>query len=392
MSSGETKAPAFLAPLEGMRGLAAVGVVLYHSFYHWQINQIPLIEHGNLFVDLFFVISGFVISHIYTSRLHSAQDLARFAVLRSARLYPLHLFTLLLLAAITLGSAWAQSAWGLRFPHLHMSMLSNNDLPHFFENLFMLQSVLSPNTPSFNSPSWSISAEYFTYFIFAFAVFITAWHRRLLRLSFAALALLPLAYLLWSGSLTGDERLLRCIGGFFSGTLVYLAWVRFQPGLQRRLGQGVSAHAVELAAVAVAGLALWYCGEDRGQFLTLASFALLVFLLADGGGMVTGFLRHRYIQALGKWSYSIYMVHFTIILLLSDLARLFWSRGPSVFMYWHAGRVTLLTLLLVALVLGVASLTYRYVEDPPRRWAKRWVARHLGKDASAAQDALAGAP
>jgi peptidoglycan/LPS O-acetylase OafA/YrhL len=392
VSADAPKTAAFLAPLEGMRGLAAVGVVLYHSYYHWQINQIPLIEHGNLFVDLFFVISGFVISHIYTSRLRSAQDLARFAVLRSARLYPLHLFTLLLLAAITLASAWAQGAWGLRFPRLHMSMLSNNDVQHFFENLCMLQALLSPNTPSFNSPSWSISAEYFTYFIFAFAVFMAAWQRALLRLTFAALALLPLGYLLWNGSLTGDDRLLRCLGGFFGGTLVYLAWTRLQPGLQRRLGRGLAAHAAELAAVALAGLALWYCGEGRGQFLTLGCFALLVFLLADGAGVVTRFLKHRYIQALGKWSYSIYMVHFTIILLLSDLAKLFWSRGPSVFMYWHAGRVALLTLLLVTLVLGVASLTYRYVEDPPRRWAKRWVARRFGKDASAGQDALAGAP
>ncbi|HEY3643787.1 MAG TPA: acyltransferase [Gammaproteobacteria bacterium] len=391
MTAPTAKAPAFFSPLEGLRGIAAVGVVLYHSWYHWQINGIGLIEHGNLFVDLFFVISGFVISHIYISRLRERRDLAQFAVLRTARLYPLHLFTLLVLAAYTLGSAWAQSAWGLSFTRMHAGLLANNTWTHFLENLLMLQALLSPNTPSFNSPSWSISTEYFTYFIFALAVILAARRGKLFLSMAAALALLSLGWLFQEGSLTRDERLLRCIGGFFSGALVYLAWVRFQPALRRRL-EGAPGHLAELAALALAGTALWYCGEGRAQFLVLPCFALLVFLLADGRGIVTRALRHRYIQNLGKWSYSIYMVHFTIILVMSDLARVFWVRGPSTFMWWHLDRTLPLTLLLLTVVLLVASLTYRYIEDPPRRWAKRWVARHWGERPAEVPDAPIGAP
>ena len=386
------KAPAFLAPLEGMRGLAAVGVVLYHSWYHWHINGIGLVEHGNLFVDLFFVISGFVISHIYTSRLRDLKDLAQFAVLRTARLYPLHLFTLLVLAGYTLVSAWLQTDWQLGFTRMHMDLLAQNNWRHFLENLFMLQALLSPNTPSFNSPSWSISTEYFTYFIFALVVLAAARHRRQLPWLFALLACVSLGYLLWNGSLTRDARLLRCIGGFFGGTLVYLAWSRFWPALRRWLGQGWRSHAAETVAVALAVAALWDCGEGRLQFLVLPCFALLVFLLADGGGVVTRSLQHRYIQNLGKWSYSIYMVHFTVILSLSDLARLWWRRGPSEFMWWDAWRSSALTLLLLVLVLTVASLTYRCVEDPPRRWAKRWVARRWGREPAPLPDASIGAP
>lgn len=387
MNTSAAKAPAFLSPLEGLRGIAAVGVVLYHSWYHWQINEVPLIEHGNLFVDLFFVISGFVISHIYIARLREQQDLVQFAVLRTARLYPLHLFTLLLLAAYTLGSAWAQAAWRLPFPRLHATLLANNNAGQFVENLLMLQALLSANTPSFNSPSWSISAEYFTYFIFALTVAIAARSRRLFLLLAAGLALAALGWLFQAGSLTGAERLLRCIGGFFSGALVYLAWSRWQLRLR-----GVAGQAAELAAVVLAGTALWYCGEGRAQFLVLPCFAVLVFLLADGGGIVTALLRHRYIQNLGKWSYSIYMVHFTIILAMSDLARVFWNRGPSAFMWWHLKRTLPLTLVLLAVVLLVASLTYRYIEDPPRRWAKRWVARRWGKGEAKLPDAPIGAP
>ncbi|HSN18355.1 MAG TPA: hypothetical protein VLV87_09090 [Gammaproteobacteria bacterium] len=49
-------------------------------------------------------------------------------------------------------------------------------------------------------------------------------------------------------------------------------------------------------------------------------------------------LEHRYIQRLGKWSYSIYMVHFALILVPSDLARLRWKRGPSESKRWVAKR------------------------------------------------------
>jgi peptidoglycan/LPS O-acetylase OafA/YrhL len=392
MSTGEAKSPAFLAPLEGMRGIAAVGVVLYHSFYHWQINRVPLIEHGNLFVDLFFVISGFVISHIYTFRLSTEHELARFAVLRTARLYPLHLCMLLVLAAYTLGTAWARNAWGLPFPQIHASMVANNNGGSFLQNLFMLQGLISSKTPSFNSPSWSISTEYFTYFSFGLTVLIVDPRSRWFPLVLSGLALASLGCLIWEGSLTHDLKLLRCVGGFFSGALVHLAWTRSRSALRRWAGSGVRAHVAELAAVALTTATLWCCGEGRAQFLLLPCFALLVLLLADGGGMVTAFLRQRHIQRLGKWSYSIYMVHFTIILAVSDLARCIWPRGPVEFTRWNAGETALLTLLLLALVLLISGLTYRYVEDPPRRWAKRWVTRRWGRDPGTEQDALAGAP
>lgn len=390
MSSGEAKAPTFLSPLEGLRGIAAVGVVLYHSWYHWQINRIGIVEHGDLFVDLFFVISGFVISHIYTRRLRSTPDFAEFAILRTARLYPLHLFTLLVLAAYTLASAWAATHWGLRFPHSHSDMVGNNGLGYFFEHLLLLQGLLSPNIASFNSPSWSISTEYFTYFIFAFAVLMAA-RFRLFPVLLALLALVPLAYLFQQGELTADSRILRCIAGFFTGTLVYLAWARFHPGLRRRLA-GRAAHALELTVAALTLAAVSCCGKGRAQFLVIPCFALLVFLLADGGGLVARFLKYRPIQALGRWSYSIYMVHFAVILVMGDLARRFWTHGPGAFKFWDVWQTLPVTALLLVVVLVVASLTYRFIEDPPRRWAKRWVARRRGEPVTAVPDASIGGP
>ena len=388
--SGE-KAPAFFAPLEGMRGLAAVGVVLYHSYYHWHINAVGIVMHGNLFVDLFFVISGFVIAHIYGTRLRDGRELAKFALLRTARLYPLHLFTLLLVAGYTVATKWAAHAWKLPIGPGHNSDLGHNTLRMFLDNLLLVQAIVE-HRASFNRPSWSISTEYYTYFIFALVALATAYYKKLRVPACMLLAGCALGYLLWRGSLTLDTRLLRCIGGFFVGTLVYAAWHAWHPRVEHMLGHGWKVHAAELAAVAMALAAVWHAGKGLNQFLVIPAFALLVFLLAAGRGVAAAFIRHRYVQNLGKWSYSIYMVHFTLILLISDAARLTWRPGIRVFLWWPVWKTSLLTLLLVVAVLAVASLTFRFIEDPPRRWAKRWAARRWGRDRSADRDALVGAP
>jgi len=85
--------------LDGLRGVAIIGVVLYHYFnvsrreYHYITLPISdtyayLFRYGWLGVQLFFCISGFVI----TFTLHRSSDWADFAIRRFARLWPGMLF------------------------------------------------------------------------------------------------------------------------------------------------------------------------------------------------------------------------------------------------------------------------------------------------------------
>src|SRR5690606_33909899 len=56
--------------LTGLRGVAALMVVLYHaneSFIRASGYASPHIFHGRLFVDLFYVLSGFVLCHVYVT-------------------------------------------------------------------------------------------------------------------------------------------------------------------------------------------------------------------------------------------------------------------------------------------------------------------------------------
>ena len=77
--------------LEGLRGTAALMVALHHL----KIGEsyIPLIKHGYLFVDLFFVLSGFVIVGAYGNRMQTWPQFFSFLVRRWGRLFPLLAFS-----------------------------------------------------------------------------------------------------------------------------------------------------------------------------------------------------------------------------------------------------------------------------------------------------------
>ena len=79
--------------LDGMRGLAALLVMLTH-FY--TVNRPAFLSNANLAVDFFFMLSGFVIYHSYADKLLSGMPIGDYLARRIARLYPMMAVGLLL--------------------------------------------------------------------------------------------------------------------------------------------------------------------------------------------------------------------------------------------------------------------------------------------------------
>ncbi|HZG26112.1 MAG TPA: acyltransferase [Chitinophagaceae bacterium] len=75
--------------LDGMRGIAAVAVVIYH-FMEIAVPDYTknFIAHGHLAVDFFFCLSGFVIAFAYDKRIQKI-GMTQFLALRLIRLQPL---------------------------------------------------------------------------------------------------------------------------------------------------------------------------------------------------------------------------------------------------------------------------------------------------------------
>ena len=72
--------------LDGLRGVAALLVIVYHVFECFDWTPVP---HGYLAVDFFFVLSGFVIGYAYDSRWSEGLSVGHFFKRRLIRLHPM---------------------------------------------------------------------------------------------------------------------------------------------------------------------------------------------------------------------------------------------------------------------------------------------------------------
>ena len=99
-----------VASLDGLRGLAAFGVVIFHIGGLWSLSR-P--NHLYLAVPFFFTLSGYVVARSYEQKLLTSMSLKRFALIRLIRLYPM-LFASLVIAA-ALGFSFHDVGMGLLF-------------------------------------------------------------------------------------------------------------------------------------------------------------------------------------------------------------------------------------------------------------------------------------
>ncbi|HSI42292.1 MAG TPA: acyltransferase [Xanthobacteraceae bacterium] len=373
--------------MDSWRGIAALVVAVYHFSFVMQETalQSAILVNAYLFVDFFFVLSGFVICHAYRHRLNAGRDVAGFVIRRLGRLWPLHAAVLAVFALAIAGINLA----GFHPPGLAIRAAEGDySLLAFALNALLLNSM-SLYGSAWNGPAWSIGAELYTYLLFAAVALLAA--RRLATVALvlaagAAAGLLMLAPSYMNS--TADYGLLRCIAGFFVGIGVH------------HLHERTKAAALplptvaELAVVGAAGLFMVMAGNGPDDVYALSVAAPLVFgaallVFAREAGGVSRLLRARPLSALGRWSYSIYMVHMPLLVLTGYGVWLYGTlTGTAVEQFAvvndHVKQLydlddpltmrLLLAAFLVATV-SLAALSYRTVEAPWRdrfnRLAKR---------------------
>ena len=152
--------------LESLRGIAALHIAIFH-FSQEENNlfkNFDYISASYLMVDLFFVLSGYVIAYNYTNKINSISTLLKFQIKRFFRLYPLHVATLLffLLYEIVI----------FLYPiHFNKIAFSINNITAFLNNIFLTHGIFL-NQPTFNTPSWSISVEFYSYLFFQYMMLV----------------------------------------------------------------------------------------------------------------------------------------------------------------------------------------------------------------------------
>lgn len=309
-----------------------------------------------LFVDFFFVLSGFVIAHAYRERLATGFPSARFMALRFGRIYPLHAFMLLVYLVAVL-----VSGMGFEAQRTPGQLVQN----------FLLLNSLGAAENSWNAPSWSIAAEFWAYLVFA--LLVLAFRSRA-AIGFGLMSVAGLAVLLVFApaelGTTFEYGLFRCFYGFGLGALIYELSGRWR----------WSGTFAELA-VAILTILLVAFASGAATFLAPLLFAVVVLVFAEARGAISRLLRVPVMLRLGTLSYSIYMVHSFVqgrihdgLEWLGPRIGIVMTRQDAVFgdvLVMSPLASDLMSLTMLALVVSAASLTYRFVEQPGRRWTRR---------------------
>lgn len=350
------RAKRFVA-LDSLRGICAIFVAIYHFSTISYLADVPFIKNGFLFVDFFFVLSGFVIASSYGSRLRNGFSIARFMFLRMGRLYPLHLFVL----CLYLGTAFT-------------GMSDGYTAPNFWTTAFLLQAFSDGDLGNWNPPSWSISAEVWAYLVFAL---LCQFSGKMLPWLLGSLIICAPPILLWTSDRYLDVcfqgALLRCLFGFSMGALAFKFW----NSSARMSLSWITSTLIESIAAAASLLIVSFAGAGPLSFLCPPIFVVTILIFAQEGGAISSILITRPIALIGALSYSIYMTHMFV------QARLLNLIGTASKHAWlpvskeAAGTQTLSSavpfatdvaiLLMIAIAICCAYLTYIFIEKPFRR-------------------------
>jgi peptidoglycan/LPS O-acetylase OafA/YrhL len=300
--------------LDGLRAVSILGVLLFHACA--TSNLTGWFRGGGLGVSVFFTLSGFLITTLLISERSRSGgiDVARFWGRRIRRLVPASL-TVVTAVVMLSRTSWlalrtsdaVAAVWS--FTNWHVIVSGQNHL---------LQTIVGPL-----GPTWSLAVEEQIYLLLALAAVLTGRAKRpdralavVLVLATAASIVLANVVSDWSPRLefgTDVRAAELAIGGLFA------LLVRHRPDLltQRR--------ALDLAgAAAAAALVVLFLFADysppwllRGGFaaVALVSATLVAAVLAHG--RVASVLEWAPLVRVGTWSYSLYLVHWPIFLVLT---------------------------------------------------------------------------
>ena len=399
-SAAKEQAPArpksrYIPALDGLRTLAVVAVVLYHLNLTWA-------QGGLLGVTIFFVLSGYLITRLLINEIAKTGriDLKSFWIRRIRRLFPA--VVTVVVVTCTLCTV---------FNHVMLTKMRPDILPSllFFNNWWqILHNVSYFNALGDPSPLthfWSLAIEEQFYLIWPplllamVSMRMSKPNTRRVVLGLAAVS--AVAMMVLYNPATDPSRV-------YYGTdtrvfsLLLGAWMAFIPdrdlaparlvrhlGLARLAGadkhdksksntaEAATTKPSELArfwsspasidllgVVGLVGLAAmvaltngYTAFQYRGGTLLCSILTLMVIAACvQPQGMVARALAAKPLVWIGKRSYSIYLWHYPLLLLMNPVANI--NDTP----WWHY-------ILQVLLVVAAAECSYRFIETPFRKGA-----------------------
>jgi peptidoglycan/LPS O-acetylase OafA/YrhL len=375
-AEGADEPKPFLAGIESVRGIAALYVAFGHTLaaallfdYKLSLWDQPSLRdalikilgcavNAQTAVVVFFVISGLVIGRSLDNRRDSSKAAYLiFLVRRGLRLYPAHIVATFGVLAL----AWL---FLIGCPPLDFSDFPkmNPGFGDWFSGGYFDRMTWRSAIATFALQGWMIN-------LVVWSLYVEIWVAPLLPLFHAisrrqqlALDLGCVAALLMVALVAPDVTLTSYWFVFYLGMMVETHGRRWAAFLCRRLGGVGPAVAAAYLTMALPDLVT----AGRPPLVVFAeafgAYSIISLIVWRGASGLFDFLEHPLLRWNGRLSYSFYLWH---LIMLTVLAHWLYATvpAPAIHRYELAIFIAVVTLS-VALALGVAELSYRFVERP----------------------------
>ncbi|HVI43408.1 MAG TPA: acyltransferase [Chitinophaga sp.] len=353
MQHNSTRSRPHFEALDGLRGIAALSIVVFHlyEFITPDYTKSP-IGHGYLAVDFFFCLSGFVIGYAYDER---AREIGTWQFFRNRliRLHPMVIWgSVIGLLGYVLdpfnGAAMvAQAGWGKLLSGFVCSLLllPYPFLPGRFNGLF-----------PYNTPAWSLFMEYLinVFYVLVLLRMSRKWLLVLLGISAAWLAAVAhhRGWIItgWDAP-TFLDGFARVMFSFMAGLTVY----RFGFVIRRQL------HFVVPVTLLIGVFLFPHYNKDWITEMLIVIFVFPFILAVGAGTEVHGAVR-KFCVFTGRLSYPLYMTHIWAI----------WTFGNYLGKMKPAPQT--MYLVATAVFAGCVLLGYlvlRFYDEPVRAWLSK---------------------
>lgn len=349
----------YITGLDGIRAIAVIMVLSYHL-------KLSLFKSGFLGVTVFFVLSGYLITGILISEVEEEGtiDLKNFWLRRIRRLVPAVMSMAVVIIFVSAVVNRVIFTKGCK--DFLASVLGFNNWWQIFNKVSYFEAA---GVPSPFTHCWSLAIEtqfYLIYPLILLGIYKLAKSRgegrakRGLLFAGVTLLLALISVILMIVLFDPQKDASRVYYGtdtrafsLLFGALLAILWeYRMVP---RRLSASVNMvlGSVSFAALLVMTIAIngssnfWYRG---GQFVGTILTVLMVYAVSGRKTWLSRFLSNPVLKWIGDRSYSLYLWHYPIILLISKGIKASW---------W-------ITLIEIVLSVVLAELSYRFIETPIR--------------------------
>src|SRR6266498_2342250 len=343
------------------RFLAVALVLIYHGgggVYIKAFDKFPIssiLYAAPTAVSFLYVLSGFVMSLVYY-RPKEQFDVRGYWIARFVRIYPLYIISFLLVCLY------------------YFDFMGRIKAPKILANIFVLQAWYPPYAQSFNYASWSMTVEFFFYFLFPF---FTMWaYRQPTR------RLIALSLVLWVVSQTAHNFL----------------WMRYFPQWETFVVNNPIFHLNSFILGAVGGI--WFLREGQTHeikpivnYIILAGSLLFFSLFMIAGDMypdvvphtlqpmqgmlspifvltivtlaldktrLSVALNHPWLVMLGETAYALYILHVPVLWFSKRFLESAGLKNPQ----------AAFDVIYLPLMISIGLISHLYIDRPLRRWLR----------------------